>query len=392
MSGLYPERIFAGFGPSQLDPSPSPTTAVTARSTRQLRLRVRRSCPHQPGVYGMIDARRKLIYVGKAKSLRSRLMSYFRPASRDAKAGRIIQRARAIVWEPAAGEFAALLRELELIRRWRPIYNVQGQPGGRRACYICVGRKPAPYLFVARIPPTGILGCFGPLPNAARAGEAVRRLNDLFRLRDCDQSTRMHFADQPDLFPVERPVGCLRAEIGTCSGPCAAGTSRASYSRQVRAARAFLDGTDDAILHRLQREMENAAAALAFERAAVARDRLEAVQWLSDKLAWLQRARREYTFVYPLAADDGRSLWYLVRGGRVVRGVVAPRDARTRIVAYNALHECFGSDSPIPIGPDQIDSVLLVAAWFKRNPAERLQTLTPEQAIVRCQSTRAIVR
>lgn len=392
MSGLYPERRFAGFGPTALDPAPAPLTVVAGKSSRKLRANVRRHCPRQAGVYGMLDARGKLIYVGKAKSLRPRLLSYFRLGSRGEKAGRIIQRTRAVVWEPAAGEFAALLRELELIRRWRPKYNVQGQPGTRKSCYVCLGRRPAPYLFVSRTPPAGLIGCYGPLQSAARAGDAVRRLNDLFRLRDCDQSTRMHFADQPDLFSVERAAGCLRADIGTCSAPCAGGVSRAGYGRLARATRAFLDGNDDTVVRKLEREMANAAAAMAYERAAALRDKLDAVRWLAERLAWLQRARCEYTFVVPFAGEDGRAIWYLIHRGRVLRGLAAPRNAVLRRIAYDALSTCIRDADDETIPADQLDCILLVAAWFKKHPEDRGRAMTVEQALELCQPTRAVVR
>ena len=89
---------------------------------------VRTGSPKSPGVYGMVDGKGRLIYVGKAKELRTRLMSYCRE-KRDHKAGRILHAARTIVWERAPNEFAALLRELELIRRHRPRFQ---RPGAAR--------------------------------------------------------------------------------------------------------------------------------------------------------------------------------------------------------------------------------------------------------------------
>src|SRR5262249_53699103 len=162
----------------------------------------------------MVDARGELIYVGKAKCLRSRLLSYFRPHSRDPKAGKIVAQTRQLAWEPAASEFAALLRELELIRRWQPRWNVAGQPKRLRRGSVCVGRRPAPYVFLARQPPATAQSCSGPVPLGETAREAVRRLNDLYRLRDCPQAQTMSFRDQGELFPEERSAGCLRYEIG----------------------------------------------------------------------------------------------------------------------------------------------------------------------------------
>src|SRR5262249_3276542 len=201
-----------------------------------LRPLVRQQCPKRPGVYGMIDEFGDLIYIGKAKCLRNRLLTYFRRHSRDPKAGRILLPSRAIVWEVCRDEFASLHRELELIRRWRPRFNVQGQPDGRRRTYVCLGRRPAPYAFLSRRPPAGVLASFGPIPAGRRASEAVRRLNDCFQLRDCTQSQELFFADQGELFPVLRSAGCLRYEIGTCLGPCVGATSRRSYGERVKEA------------------------------------------------------------------------------------------------------------------------------------------------------------
>ena len=110
MKGLFTRQLFTGFGPSLFMPVGETPSLYAVQGGRPSRLRaaVRRECPRLPGVYGMMDESGELIYVGKAKCLRSRLLSYFRPKSRDPKAGRIVQDARVVAWEPAHGEFAAL--------------------------------------------------------------------------------------------------------------------------------------------------------------------------------------------------------------------------------------------------------------------------------------------
>src|SRR5262249_44119779 len=162
----------------------------------------------------MIAGNGELIYVGKAKSLRGRLLSYFRPRSRGPKAGKILRQARSLVWEVSASEFGALLRELELIRRWRPRWNVQGQPLRRQWAFVCLDGSPAPYAYLSRRHATrNSTGSarldnpgytrhrFGPIPAGRRAYEAVRQLNDVFRLRDCPQPQEMIYAEEASLFP-----------------------------------------------------------------------------------------------------------------------------------------------------------------------------------------------
>ncbi len=388
MNGLFSRLAFHHFGPNRLDPSPEPPPLyrVASRRVAGLRAGVRLDCPREPGVYGMVDADGELVYVGKAKSLRARLLSYFRPASRDAKAGRILEHTRCIVWEPQPSEFAALLRELELIRRWLPRYNVQGRPNRWRHRYVCLGRRPAPYAFLAARPPGTAFACFGPVPAGRQAQEAVRRVNDWFRLRDCPQSQEMAFADEGELFPVARAAGCLRLGIETCLGPCAGACTRTDYLRQVRAAQAFLAGISAGPLEALERQMTEAAAALRFERAAALRDRLEPLRWLRDHLERLKAAREQHSFVYPVAGHDGRDLWYLIHHGRVAAAVPAPQNDAEHCRAAAAVEEVFQGQNARGrlLAIEEVDQVLLVAAWFRKRPEERARTLTPDNAARVC--------
>jgi excinuclease ABC subunit C len=381
MDSLFPCRALWSFGPNPLDPFCDPSSLVRVSATRRSELgaQVRRQCPRRPGVYGMVSRKGELIYVGKAKCLRARLLSYFRTKSRDAKAGRILEHTKFITWEYAPSEFAALLRELELIRRWRPRFNVQGQPGRQRPTYICLGRQPAPYAFLIREPPAGALAVFGPIPAGPRAQEAVRFLNDWFRLRDCPQTQQMVFADQAELFPLVRAAGCLRYEIHTCLGPCLGACSRAEYMARVRAARTFLEGTNLGILETLESAMSAASAALAFERAAALRDKLERLRWLHE---WLDRLRvsiKRPAFVYPVEGYEGRNLWYLIQGGRVVASTPVPRSAEEKRVAAKWICSAFRPKSMTTktLPASEMDSVLLVAAWFRRHPQEQARILQP---------------
>jgi excinuclease ABC subunit C len=319
----------------------------------------------------MLNVRGELFYVGKAKCLRTRLLSYFRAKSRGPKASRIVKQTRALVWEAATSEFAALLRELELIQRWRPRFNVHGQPHRRRRVYVCIGRPPAPYVYLsAKIPASGST-CYGPVPAGDTAREAVRRINDAFRLRDCPQAQDMVFADQRELFPLDLAAGCIRYEINACLGPCAAAVTRTAYMARVRAARAFLEEADLSLLNDLQRDMQAASAALAFERAAALRDRHYALSWLHRCLDRLRRARERAPWVYPVRGVDGSETWYLIRGGHVVEARPAPEYvAGRRAVAAQLRRLGRAANAAGPVSPDELDGVLMVVAWFYRHPEE----------------------
>jgi excinuclease ABC subunit C len=386
VKGLFARQAFTGFGSSALLPDSGPPQLHRVKAYRpgRLRLLVRRDCPRLPGVYGMVDPKGELIYVGKAKNLRVRLLSYFRWRSRDPKAGRILQRTRLLVWEIATSEFAALLRELELIQRWQPRFNVQGQPWLRRRVYVCVGRQPAATLFLAQQPPRTAAESFGPVPAGFKAREAVRRLNDWFRLRDCPQSQKMTFADQPQLFPLPLTPGCIRHEIGTCLGPCIAACTRDDYAASVQAVLAFLRGDDASPLRVLERQMIAAAADLAFERAAALRDKLDSLTWLSERLR-LVREASQHSFVYPVRSHDDTEAWYLIHGGCVRAVVAAPKEEKSRREAAKRIRELYGRSAWAsgPPSPREIDGVLLVAAWFRHRKEECRRTMKPTVALER---------
>jgi excinuclease ABC subunit C len=355
-----------------------PFTVVEGR----LRVQVCQHCPQVPGVYGMVDASGELIYVGKAKNLRARLLSYFRPKSRDPKAGRILEDTRLLAWEPGTTEFAALLRELELIRRWQPRFNVQGQPRRQRRGYVCLGRSPAPYAFVAsHPPPKTALVHFGPVPAGEKARQAARRLNDLFKLRDCPRTPEIVFADQTELFPLLRSPGCLRHDIGTCTGPCAALCSATGYGQQIERARAFLEGKETSQLDHLEAQMHAASASLAYERAAALRDKLAPLRWLQERLTALREART-HSFIYTAATNDDIPWWYLIQQGRARIALPRPESpaARKRMIRLlETLYQPEGTGQALR--PSEVDGVLLVAAWFRRHPEERLLTMSPQEAL-----------
>lgn len=381
MSSLFGKGTFRGFGPSRFRASDRPpaTQWVTAARGQLLRRAVRARCPRQPGVYGMIGQYGDLIYVGKAKCLRTRLSSYFRPKSRDPKAARIIQVTSALVWECLPSEFAALLRELELIHRWRPRFNVQGKPGRYRRTYVCVGRAPAPYVFLTRRPGPKVLASYGPVPVGRQAREAVRRLNDWFQLRDCSQSQSMRFADQGELFPVIRAAGCLRYEIQTCLGPCTGACCQSAYAGQVQAVRAFLDGSDSSLLDTLRRQMATAAAGQMFEQAANLRDRWRVVGWLRDQIQRIQAAQVDNAFIYPVKSFTKSSVWYLIHHGQVRAVMPEPRTDPVRRRLWSAIENMLEPGSwTRPAAEEDVDVLLLVAAWFRKHPEERSRTITPE--------------
>jgi excinuclease ABC subunit C len=388
VAGLFRPEVAVGFGPSRFHPAghvPGGGRAV-GRIPSRIKLGVKARAPRRPGVYAMFDRHGRVLYVGKAKNLRVRLLSYFRTESRDPKAGRILKYTRLLAWEHAAHEFAALLRELELIQRHRPRFNVYGLPGRQSYFHLVLGPGPAPHAYLTKSLTGKETAVYGPFVGRDRAGEAIRRLNDVFRLRDCPRTIPLHFADQGELFAADRGPKCLRYELTTCLGPCAGLCSRRGYGATVRAARAFLDGADRAVLTGLTTEMQTAAAALNYERASAVRDKLADLIWLDDRLSLLRRARDQRSMVYPLVDPDGRGQWLLVHCGQVRATVPEPVCPASRAAALAVMRKTFAESAAAVLGDKAVDSVLLVAAWFRKYPAEKEKLLPSEVAMNRCRA------
>src|SRR5919202_2002994 len=140
---------------------------------------VRGGAADRPGVYRMLSPDGEVLYVGKSKRVRSRLLSYFRCAYPEDKGARILREAHAIDWEYAPSEFAALLHELRLIKRLRPRFNVAMKRDARHYAFIKVTRGPAPKLQVVRGAGSEDGGIYyGPFVGAQRITDAVRELSD----------------------------------------------------------------------------------------------------------------------------------------------------------------------------------------------------------------------
>jgi excinuclease ABC subunit C len=347
---------------------------------------LRRDCGRVPGVYGMLNQREELVYVGKAKCLRTRLLSYFRRRSRDPKAGRILAYTRAIIWEPAPNEFAALLRELELIHLWQPRFNVRGQPARRRLTYVCLSRPPARYLYLSRTPPSAPSYCYGPVREGWRAREAIRHLNDYFKLRDCPKKQRIFFANEKELFPTVRTAGCLRYEIGTCLAPCIGACEKEDYRLQTHAARGFLEGRNNTLLTSLEENMNSASGRMDFEKAARLRDKLAHLKWLNERLGKLRAARAAPPYIYAADGPGGVEIWYLIRNGSLITALSPPKSVAEKRAMTKTL-ECAlaGRNSTSSRRqPLDMDLVYLIAAWFRRYTGEKRRVLSLYGALALC--------
>jgi excinuclease ABC subunit C len=377
--------VFRGFGRSRYLPFAAQLRSLrVATDLANVRCAVRNECPASPGVYGVVDSRDELAYVGMSTALRKRLITYFQSGSAIRKEQAIAAHAHTIVWEVAGHELAAQLRELELIRRHQPRFNVKGRQPIRPLGFIYLSREDGPRFRIARRVPRGVRYSWGPMSMNWRVRDAVEIVNRLFKLCDCGATVPMHFADQRQLFPLDLRVQCLRGETGSCLGPCAGQCTFSQYAAKLRAARAMLDGRDFGSLQQLEADLAAAAASQQFERAVRLRDTLERLQYLCEQLAILRAPPLPDQFVYPLQLGD-RQAWYLIRESRVVATALVPEtgDAAKRCARLFA--QMLQQTQATPTEIDR-PAAQIVSSWFRTHSSELRAIISAADVLQFCRS------
>ena len=222
--------------------------------------------PSSPGVYRMIDAKGDVLYVGKAKNIRKRIIAYGRPTGYDPRIERMIAATAALEFVSTATETEALLLEANLIKRLRPRFNVLLRDDKSFPHILITADHWAPQILKHRGARTREGHYYGPFASVWAVNRTITALQRAFLLRSCS-----------DGFFESRSRPCLLYQIKRCSGPCTREIDFAEYGELVREANAFLSGKSQAVKDELAAEMEKASAALDFERAAIYRDRLAAL-------------------------------------------------------------------------------------------------------------------
>ncbi len=228
--------------------------------------RYAKHAPAQPGVYRMIDAKGEVLYVGKAKSIKKRIVSYMRPTGHTARIDRMIAATHALEFVTTATETEALLLEANLIKRLRPRFNVLMRDDKSFPYILITGDHAAPQIMKHRGARNRPGDYYGPFASAQAVHRTITALERAFLIRSCS-----------DAVFESRSRPCLLHQIKRCAAPCTGEIAAEDYAELVREAKSFLSGKSSAVRNELAREMEAASEQLDFERAAVYRDRLAAL-------------------------------------------------------------------------------------------------------------------
>ena len=225
-----------------------------------------KSLDSSPGVYRMLDAESRVLYVGKARNLRARVSSYARPTGHSGRISRMIANTASMMFLTTKTETEALLLEQNLIKQLKPKFNVLLRDDKSFPNILVTADHDYPQIKKHRGAKKEKGSYYGPFASAGAVNRTLNQLQRVFLLRDCSNS----------MFD-SRTRPCLQHQIKRCSAPCVGKISAEDYRQTVRDAERFLSGKSTEIQGRLARDMAEASEAMEFERAAALRDRIKAL-------------------------------------------------------------------------------------------------------------------
>jgi excinuclease ABC subunit C len=265
------------------------------------------SLPSRPGVYRMLNAAGETLYVGKARDLKKRVASYFQKSDHAPRTAAMVAQVARVETTVTRSEGEALLLENNLIKAHQPRYNVLFRDD-KSYPYLCLSGDRFPQLRFHRGKLEKPHRYFGPFPSAGAVRDGIALLQRVFQLRSCENSV---FANR------SRP--CMLYQIQRCTAPCVGLVSQADYQEDVQNATLFLQGKTTEVFDVLQRQMEEASSALAFERAARIRDKVARLTQLQSR-QFVESATAGDIDVVAAAAEQGLVAVNLtmIRGGRHV--------------------------------------------------------------------------
>ncbi len=276
-----------------------------------------RSFPQTPGVYLMKDSAGRVIYVGKAKNLRSRAGSYFlKAAFEDTRTAEWIGEIADIDFVDCESEVDALLMESRLVKDIQPKNNRDLKDDKTFPYLMITTREEFPRVEVTREPPDKGVKLYGPFPSAGALRGAIGVLQRIFKFRTCS----LDISESDERWQWFRP--CLLASIQQCTAPCNLRISKEDYRRDIKRLQTFLEGGKTRLLKEMRDEMLAASKGLDFERAAVLRDEINMLERLDERGELDTHAQPEVFYIDPKKGLAGlRKVLGLKETPRVIEGV-----------------------------------------------------------------------
>jgi excinuclease ABC subunit C len=313
------EQEPALYDPANCEPRPAAAEGGDELATAGFRHAAAkvREFPQRPGVYLLKDAQGRVIYIGKAKSLRARAGSYFlKAAAEERRTAELVREIADIDYIEADSEVDALLVEARLVKDTQPKYN-QELKDDKTFPYLEIHtREDFPRVEFTRQPSERGTKLYGPFASASGLRGAIQVLQKIFKFRTCS----LDIAEGDEKWRWFRP--CLLASINQCTAPCNLRVTKDDYRRDINRLRMFLDGKKTTLLEQLRSEMAAASKELRFERAARIRDEIQMLETLDNRGELDTHEQPEVFYIDPKKGLAGlKKVLKLERQPRTIEGV-----------------------------------------------------------------------
>ncbi len=336
-----------------------------------------RNLPTQPGCYLFYDANGEVIYVGKAVNLRNRVRSYFNPNvwRTSPKTARLVRQIHRIEFVVRGSELEALIQEAELIKKYRPRYNIRLKDDKRYPYLKITWQDDFPTVTVTRRIERDGARYYGPYSNVKAVYATRDALRRMFPFLTCDRVITGHDTR-----------ACLYYDIKLCNGPCIGAVSREEYRANIQRLCDFLEGKSDAVMQELRQRMERAAEALQFERAAEYRDQLRALEHVVEKQRIVNPAGGDQD-VIAFAREDGDTCVQVlfIRNGKLLGQeyfVLDGAEGEDDQAVLDAFIKRFYDEAAyVPqevILPQQLEEAKIIEAWLRQKRGAAVYLRPPE--------------
>jgi len=335
--------------------------------------------PTKPGCYLMKNASGKIIYVGKAINLRSRVRSYFHSdSSHDNKTRRLVREIADIEWIVVGSELEALILEMNLIKRHRPRFNVRLKDD-KRYPYIKVHwGDPFPKVTVTRQMADDGSRYFGPYTSVWAVHQTLDVLRRIFPYLTCDRE-----------ITGKDTRACLYYDIKLCTAPCIGAVNQTEYRQMIADLQDFLNGHSDPIVKRLEKEMAKASDELRFEKAAAVRDQLKAIEAIVERQKIIFNTDYLDSDVIAMARADGEACVqiFFVRGGKMIgreyfilEGTEETSDSE---VMEQFVKQFYTEAANVPeqlMLPEEIEEARIIGQWLRsKRGGKKVQIRVPHR-------------
>ncbi len=336
-----------------------------------------KSIPNSPGVYLMKDYKGTIIYVGKAKDLKKRVSQYFTAKRKEhTKVRHMVEHIADIDYVIVDNEVESLVLEANFIKEYRPKYNILMRDD-KHYPYIKITKEPYPRILKVREVLNDDSQYYGPYPSGTSVNLVLETIHDLFPIRNC----RYYLPEQGP------PRPCLNFDIGRCLGPCTLQVSREQYQNIIDKVIKFIQGKDKKSLDFLKEKMKEASENLQFEQAAQYRDKLEAIEWFTEKQV-ADQAHVVEQDVIGIARNDDITVAqvYFVRKGKIIGRenyqLEHSEDYSHEEVLSFFIRQLYSGAIPIPkeiIIDRELTDKEVLEEWLSTERGNKVQLIKPQR-------------